>query len=84
MVIGFINKKLAASNDKVKYYITSSESDGNIKFGISAEEVAVGDIKTTEAVFFTETEAIKCCEYLAENTVYPISISDTLHNIYFF
>lgn len=85
MILNYYNKMLAASSEEVDYYVLRCKSGTDLRFGIKAELLGgEKDFSVTEPIFFTFEEAEKCCKFLADNAVYPISLADALHNIYFF
>ena len=40
------------------------------------------DFGVAEELFFTETEAIECCRWLARNSVYPVTLKDIMANFF--
>ncbi len=79
------NLELVAEASGVNFFISSSDSDSDRRFGIKA--VATQDptgSALAENLFFTKTEAEKCCLWLAENNVEPIILCEVLSNFYQF
>ena len=79
-----LQKTLIASTKTVDYYTVSESGCVASKYGVMLVSKTDSDKASTEGIFFTRDEAAKCCEFLAENEVYPVSLGDILHNIYFF
>ncbi len=78
------NLQTIAVANGINYYIVKSDN-GNCerKYGIGAILCADDtDCAEVKNLFFTETEAIEYCKWLAENEVYPISLGEVLANIY--
>lgn len=70
--------------EKVYYCVTVDEKSNALRYGVSA--TVVGDDADTETAknrFFTEEEARACCEWLAENEVYPITLKEVLADLCF-
>ncbi len=77
------NYELITSAQGINYFVTQSKSDNPRPFGIfAAMQDDSEDIGCTENIFFTKEEAQKCCMWLAENLVYPITLSEVLENFY--
>ena len=71
------------SSNSILYYITQDECCSSPNYGIyavskkdSLEQISIRNR------FFTEEEAIKCCMWLAENDVYPITIPEVLEDLF--
>ena len=79
-----LQKTLSASTKAVDYYTVSESGCAASRYGVMLVSKTDSDKASTEGIFFTRDEAAKCCEFLAENEVYPVSLGDILHNIYFF
>lgn len=79
-----LQKTLIASTGAVDYYTVSESDCAASRYGVMLVSKTDSDKASTEGIFFTRDEAAKCCEFLAENEVYPVSLGDILHNIYFF
>ena len=79
-----LQKTLIASTKAVDYYTVSESGCAASRYGVMLVSKTDSDKASTEGIFFTRDEAAKCCEFLAENEVYPVSLGDILHNIYFF
>ena len=79
-----INTAIAES-ENVNYYVTISNTDSERPFGIiSTVKDDWNDTEQVENIFFTEAEAIACCKWLAENDVFPITLSEVLIDLYTF
>lgn len=78
-----LNVNPAASSQNVNFYVTVDESSDEPRFGIKASvKDDEDDTEITERRFFTEGEAERCCKWLAENDVYPITLNEVLHDLY--
>ena len=80
----YFAKDAYASTKAVDYYMVSESGCAASRYGVMLVSKTDSDKASTEGIFFTRDEAAKCCEFLAENEVYPVSLEDILHNIYFF
>lgn len=79
------NLELVTESHGVNFFITSSDSDPDRKFGIrSVATQDPAESAIAENLFFTKTEAEKCCLWLAENNVEPIILCEVLSNFYQF
>lgn len=79
------NCELITSANGIDYFVINKQSANPRTFGILA--VMQNDDKDTgctENIFFTKEEAQKCCMWLADNQVYPITLSEVLENFYKF
>lgn len=77
-----LKQKTATLGQNVSYCVTMDEKATAPKYGISA--TVVGDESDTETAdnrFFTEEEARACCEWLAKNEVYPITLKEVLADL---
>ena len=79
------NRELITSSEEIDYFVICKKSENPRSFGILAVmHNDAEDIGCTENLFFTREEAQKCCMWLAENQVYPITLSEVLENFYKF
>lgn len=79
------NCELITSAEGINYFVNHKKSENPRSFGILA--TVPNDAEDTgcvENLFFTREEACKCCMWLAENQVYPITLSEVLENFYKF
>ncbi len=80
---GSKTRQVAASENGVNFYVLSSNQAERC-FGIAAcLENDNDDSCSLENLFFTEEEATKCCQWLAENDVFPITLTDVINDLYF-
>lgn len=79
------NYELITSSEGINYFVIQSESDNPRTFGVlAAMQDDTEDNGCTKNLFFTKEEAQKCCMWLAENQVYPITLSEVMENFYRF
>lgn len=79
------NKKIdvVTSSSGIKYCIFTETTETERPFGIYAVmEDDRNDNGSVERIFFTEEEAAACCNWLAENEVFPISLSEVISDLY--
>ena len=77
------NLGLAASKGGINYYILFNSTEPKHPFGIMAVmEQDKSDVDFVENMFFTKEEALQCCLWLADNQVFPITLSEVLENRY--
>ncbi len=79
-----LEKTLVLTAHQINYFtVRSKKSTNNRFYGIMAESLDdESDFGIIENLFFTQSEAIEYCKWLAENEVYPITLCDVLGNIY--
>lgn len=72
-----------ASSNGVKYCVTAGAPDAERPFGVYAVlEDDLSDAGCAENIFFTKEEAIACCKWLAENNVFPVTLSEVISDLY--
>ncbi len=77
------NRELVTSVEGIDYFVIREESENPRPFGIFAASTNdPEDIGVSQHLFFTREEACKCCLWLADNQVYPITLCDVLDNFY--
>ena len=77
------NLGLAASFDDINFYVLCSNENVDRPYGIMAStETDKEDLGVAENLFFTKEEAVKCCLWLAENQVFPITLCEVMENFY--
>ncbi len=77
------NCELVTSVEGISYFITCKNTESPRPFGILATvQDDAEDTGCADNLFFTREEAHKCCMWLAENQVYPITLSEVLDNFY--
>ena len=75
--------ELIVSADGINFYIISSDATVPHPFGIAATmDTDPTDSAVIENMFFTHEEAEKCCLWLADNSVFPVTLCDVLSNLY--
>ncbi len=79
-------KKLSSGvsgRNGVAYYVIQSENSIGRNYGIMAETIDdKTDFATIKNLFFTADEALSYCKFLADNDVFPYTLSDVLENIF--
>lgn len=79
-----LKENLIASGQDVNYYVTVDEDSEELRFGVSASVIGdKTDVEAANRLFFTEKEAEACCRWLAKNDVYPVTLNEVLHDLYF-
>lgn len=77
------NRELVTSVEEIDYFVTQGSSENSRPFGvIAASQKDPEDICMAENLFFTREEACKCCMWLADNQVDPITLCEVLDNFY--
>ena len=67
----------------VTYYVIQNENGLGRSYGIMAEAIDdKTDFATVKNLFFTADEALSYCRFLADNDVFPYTLSDVLENIF--
>lgn len=73
---------IKVNSNGISYYITTG-SDPVRPFGIFAVlDDDKTDCSSVENLYFTIEEAVKCCEWLAENNVFPITLCEIISDFY--
>ena len=79
-------KKLSSGisgKNGVAYYVIQNENGLDRSYGIMAETIDdKTDFATVKNLFFTAGEALSYCKFLADNDVFPYTLSDVLENIF--
>lgn len=77
------NLGLAASSEGINFYVLCSDEGVDRRYGIMASmETDKEDSGVAENLFFTKEEAVKCCLWLAENQVFPVTLCEVMENFY--
>ncbi len=77
------NRELVTSGTGIDYFVIQEKSENPRTFGILATSQNDNeDLCFAENLFFTREEAQKCCMWLADNQVYPITLCEVLDNFY--
>ncbi len=72
-----------AAADGISFYVVNNDTAFPRPFGIMATmDNDRTDSAIIENIFFTREEAEKCCMWLAENSVFPVTLSEVLNNLY--
>ena len=75
------NKSFVEAKHGILFYVT--ERSLSPRYGIYAVmESDTEDKNSAEGIFFTKEEAVQCCEWLAENEVYPITLTEVLADLH--
>ena len=79
------NKELdvITSANGVKYCVTTEPLNPERPYGIyTFMEDDQTDDGSAENIFFTKEEATACCNWLADNEVFPVTLSEVLSDLY--
>ncbi len=75
-------RHVAVSENGINYYVLTGNNADRC-YGIAAcLENDKDDSCSLENIFFSEEEATRCCQWLAENSVFPITLSEVISDLY--
>lgn len=75
--------RLAASSNEINFYTVCSRTKDARPYGIFAVmDRDDSDNALAEKLFFTEEEATQCALWLAENQVFPITLTEVISDLY--
>ena len=74
---------IVASSNGISYYVTTNSTGTERRFGVGATlDNDQSDTGIVENIFFTMEEATECCKWLAENDVFPVTLSEVISDFY--
>ena len=77
------NRELVTSVAGIEYFVFQDKFENPRPFGILAVlQTDNEESCAAENLFFTREEAKRCCMWLADNQVYPITLCEVLDNFY--